>query len=354
MTAVGNLKDNGGKFMKFKKLISLATVMVVTSGVLVGCSGKDNSETDETIKIGMVADVGGINDRSFNQSAYEGLKKAEKELGIEVQVVESKQQSEYISNIEELVDGGMDLVIGVGNTMKDAIEEQAKNYPDQQFAIVDESYDTIPSNVTPILFKEQEAAYLEGLIAGRMTKTNNVGFIGGMKNPIIERFEYGYKAGVNESNKDAKVQVQYANAFNDQAKGKSIASQMYHSDTDVILTAAGDTGLGVIEAAKEKSKYVIGVDRDQSEVAPENVLSSALKRVDMAVYDISKNLVEGKLNGGEAKIYGLKEDGVGISETTKNLVPEEILTYVNGYVEKIKNEDIVVPSTKEEFEKLTK
>ena len=174
---------------------------------------KSKENTDKSFKIGMVADIGGINDESFNQSAWEGLQKAEKDFGIEVKVIESKQASEYLQNMESLLDEDVDMVIGVGYTMKEDIEKQAKNYPDKQFVLIDETYDSIPENVTPILFRENEAAYLTGLVAGKMTENNNVGFIGGIQTPVISRFEYGYKAGVKEANKDCNVNLQNAATF---------------------------------------------------------------------------------------------------------------------------------------------
>ena len=302
----------------------------------------------------MITDTGGVNDESFNQSAWEGLQKAEKDFGIEVKVIESKQASEYLQNMESLLDEDVDMVIGVGYTMKEDIEKQAKNYPDKQFVLIDETYDSIPENVTPILFRENEAAYLTGLVAGKMTENNNVGFIGGIQTPVISRFEYGYKAGVKEANKDCNVNVQYAGTFSDAAKGKSIANQMYGNGSDIILAAAGGTGLGSIESAKEQNKYAIGVDRDQSDLAPKNVLTSALKKVNVGVYDTVKEFVEGKLTGGQEKVYGLKEDGVGIPETTKNLVPQDIIDYVNSMIEKIKNDEIKVPSNEEEYKSMQK
>lgn len=341
--------------MKFKKLLSLGTSIIIASSMLVGCgNGSEGKGAKKTVKVGMVADVGGINDESFNQSAWEGLQKAKKDLGIEIKIIESKQQSDYIQNIETMVDDGMDLIIGVGYTMAEDIKTEANNYPEQQFAIIDETYEDIPKNVTPILFRENEAAYLTGLIAGRITKTNQVGFIGGMDSAVVNRFEYGYKYGVNEANKDAQIKTQYAGTFGDAAKGKSIANQMYSGGADIILSAAGGTGLGVIESAKEQNKYAIGVDMDQSKLAPDNVLTSALKKVNVGVYDTVKAFVDGSLKGGETKIYGLKQDGVGIPETTKNLVTQDILDYVNSQIEKVKSGDIKVPSTKEEYNKTQK
>ena len=337
--------------MKFKKIAALSLSVVMSASMLVGCgtTSTEESSAASDIKIGMVADLGGINDESFNQSAWEGLQQAEKDFGIEIKVIESKQASEYIPNMESLLDEDVDMVIGVGYTMKEDIQKQAENYPDKQFVLIDETYDTIPENVTPILFRENEAAYLTGLIAGKMTKTNNVGFIGGIQTPVVSRFEYGYKAGVKEANDKTNVNVQYAGTFSDAAKGKSIANQMYGNGSDIILSAAGGTGLGAIESAKEQNKYAIGVDRDQSDLAPENVLTSALKRVNVGVYDTVKEFVEGKLKGGQEKVYGLKEDGVGIPETTKNLVPQDIIEYVNTMIEKVKSGEIKVPATEAEF-----
>lgn len=341
--------------MKLKKLLSLGTSVIVASSMLVGCGNTSKGkEAKKTIKVGMVADVGGINDESFNQSAWEGLQKAKDDLGIDIKVIESKQKSDYIPNLETMIDDKMDLIIGVGYTMAEDIKTQAKNYPEQQFAIIDETYEDIPKNVTPILFKENEAAYLTGLIAGRMTKTNQVGFIGGMDSAVVNRFEYGYKYGVNEANKDAQIKTQYAGTFGDAAKGKSIANQMYSGGADIILSAAGGTGLGAIESAKEQNKYAIGVDMDQSKLAPDNVLTSALKKVNVGVYDTVKDFVDGNLKGGETKVYGLEQDGVGIPETTKKLVSQEILDYVNSQIDKVKSGDIKVPSTKEEYNKIQK
>lgn len=341
--------------MNYKKVVALSSAIIMGLMSLTGCTSKESntgSNGNETIKIGMVADVGGINDESFNQSAWEGLQQAEKELGVEVKVIESKQASEYLGNIETLADDGMDLIIGVGNTMKKDIETQANNYPELNFAIIDETYDEIPENVTPILFKENEAAFLTGLIAGKMTKTNEVGFIGGMENQVIYRFLYGYKYGVDQANDKADVKTQFAGTFADAAKGKSIANQMYANKVDIILSAAGGTGLGAIEAAKEQNKYAIGVDKDQSNLAPDNILTSALKKVNVGVYDTVKEFKDGKLTGGEAKVYGLKENGVGISDSTKNLVPQEIIDYVNTMADKVKKGEIKVPSTEAEYDAL--
>ena len=338
--------------MTFKKLATLAMATVVSASLLVGCSGSKESAKDDKITVAMITDVAGVNDQSFNQSAWEGLQRAEKELGIEVKYLESKQDSDYATNIETLVDEDVDLILGVGMKLADAIKEGSELYPDQNFVLVDEEIDA--SNVKNILFKAEESAYLAGLIAGKTTKTNNVGFIGGMELPVIDTFKYGYMAGVKAANPDAKVQAQYANSFTDQAKVKSIAKQMQSSNADIILAAAGDSGTGAIEAAKEANKYAIGVDRDQSDLAPENVLTSAVKKLNVASYDLVKDLVEGTFKGGAEKVYGLKEGGVGIVENTKNLIPQDVMDYVNKEANKVKNGEIKIPKTEEEYNQLIK
>ena len=292
--------------MTFKKLATLAMATVVSASLLVGCSGSKESAKDDKITVAMITDVAGVNDQSFNQSAWEGLQRAEKELGIEV----------------------------------------------KNFVLVDEEIDA--SNVKNILFKAEESAYLAGLIAGKTTKTNNVGFIGGMELPVIDTFKYGYMAGVKAANPDAKVQAQYANSFTDQAKGKAIANQMYSNGADIVFTCGGDVGTGAIEAAKENGKFAIGVDRDQSDLAPEHVLTSAIKRVDAGVFETVKSYVNGTFEGGTTTTYGLEENAVGVPDTTKNLVSQDILDLVEETITKLKNKEITVPKNKEEYNAMVK
>ena len=338
--------------MTFKKIATLAMATVVSASLLVGCSGNNESASDDKITVAMITDVAGVNDQSFNQSAWEGLQRAEKELGIEVKYLESKQDSDYATNIETLVDEDVDLILGVGMKLADAIKEGSELYPDQNFVLVDEEIDA--SNVKSILFKAEESAYLAGLIAGKTTKTNNVGFIGGMELPVIDTFKYGYMAGVKAANPDAKVQAQYANSFTDQAKGKAIANQMYSNGADIVFTCGGDVGTGAIEAAKENNKYAIGVDRDQSDLAPENVLTSAIKRVDAGVFETVKSYVNGTFEGGTTTTYGLEENAVGVPDTTKNLVSQDILDLVEETITKLKNKEITVPKNEEEYNAMFK
>lgn len=341
--------------MKFKKFLSLGLVAILSGSMLVGCGGpsKDSGKKDN-LKVTMITDVGGVNDQSFNQSAWEGLQKAKKDLGVKVKYLESKQDADYSTNVETLIDEEVDLIVGVGSKLAPTIENAAKDYPDQKFVIVDETYDKIPSNVETVLFKAEQSAYLVGLIAGKMTKTNDVGFIGGMDISVINTFKYGYMAGVKTANSKCKLQNQYANSFTDQAKGKAIANQMISNGTDIIFTAGGDVGTGAIEAIKEANKYAIGVDRDQSDLAPDNVLTSAIKRVDIGVYETVKSFIEGKFEGGTSTTYGLEQGAVGIPDTTSKLVPQDVLDYVNEEIKKLESGEIVAPKDETEYNKYIK
>ena len=342
--------------MKFKKIATIAMAGIMTASFLTGCGSNTESKADgaDKITVAMVSDVAGINDQSYNQSAWEGLERAKKELGIEIKYLESKQDSDYATNVETLADEEVDLIIGVGSKLADTIKEAAKNYPDQKFAIIDETYDEIPSNVKSVLFESEQASYLVGLIAGKMSETKNVGFIGGLDIPVINTFKYGYMAGVKAADANCEIQAQYANSFNDQAKGKAITNQMISKGADVVFTAAGDVGTGSMEAIKEANKYGIGVDRDQSDLAPQNILTSAIKRVDVGMYETVKELVEGKFQGGTSTTYGLEQNGIGIADTTSNLVPQDVLDFVNEKIEELKAGKISVPKTEEEYNEFIK
>ena len=233
--------------MKFKKIVALSASLVMCASILTGCSTKsEDTGAASDISVGIVLGEGSVNDQSFNQATWEGLQKAKEDFGVNVKYLESKQQSDYIQNIETLVDEDIDLIIGVGYQLKDAIQTSAENYPERKFAILDETYENIPANVIPVVFNEQESAYLTGVIAAKMTETNKVGFIGGLPAPSVVKYQYGYKYGAETTNKDVKVYEQYANTFTDQAKGKAIAKQMHASGVDIILGAAGDCGTGAI------------------------------------------------------------------------------------------------------------
>lgn len=358
-----------------KRLLALLLAGVLIFG-LVGCSGSSETPTDETngtetengeqaqtnqpLKVGMVTDEGGVHDQSFNQSAWEGLQRAEEELGIEASYVESKQDGDFAPNLETLLDSGNDLIWGIGFKLADAILDAAKNNPDQKYAIVDHSYgDETPDNVVCVMFKQEQPSFLVGYIAAHMTETNNVGFVGGIAGDIIWAFDYGFHAGVQygakELGKEITIQRQYAESFSDVAKGKAIAQQMYQQGADIVFHAAGDVGTGVIEAAKEQGKWAIGVDRDQNYLAPDNVLTSAIKRVDIGVFNVVQELVNGNFPGGETITYGLEHGGaVDIAPTSDKHVPQEILDKVEELKQMIINGELEIPYNEETYEEFLK
>lgn len=346
--------------MKLKKLMALGLATVMSASMLVGCGAKSDTDTPATgdgekvFRVGMITDTGGVNDESFNQSAWKGFQDAQEKFGkekLEIKYLESKQDADYVQNIDTLADEDMDLIVGVGFKLEPAISEAAKNYPEQQFALIDAVCEgEQPENVTSLLFEDNASAYLTGLIAGKMTETNKVGFIGGMESPVISKFDYGFRAGVKTANPDAEVMVQYANSFTDSALGKTIANQMHSKNADIIFTCAGAVGIGAIEAAKENGKKAIGVDQDQNALAPENVITSAMKNIDVAVLDLLSKIVDGSYKGGEIIVNTLSMDGVGIAPTSNKNVPPDVLEYVTKEAEKVKSGDVKVPATKEEYE----
>jgi basic membrane protein A and related proteins len=354
-----------------KRKFGLALSLVLAAGTLLGACGTKDGETgagnkEDTFSVAMVTDVGGVDDKSFNQSAWEGLQKFGADNGLEkgksgYDYLQSASDADYKTNLNKLVRDNFDLIYGIGFLMTDAISEIADQKPEAHFAIVDSVVEK--PNVASITFKEHEGSFLVGVVAGLTTKTNKIGFVGGMEIPLIEKFESGFLAGVKAVNPEATVDVQYAGAFDQADKGKAIASSMYANGIDVIYHAAGATGNGVFSEAKDlKTKdpnreiWVIGVDKDQ---APEGVvtvndttynvtLTSMVKRVDVAVYDLATKAMNGEFPGGEVIEYGLDQDGVGIAPTQDN-ISEEVLTEVESWKQKIINGEIQVPKTREEY-----
>jgi len=340
-------------------VLGLTAAMVLS---LTACGGgktettkaqKETSGGKSSFSVAMITDTGGINDQSFNQSAWEGLTELKNKTGAEVNYIESKQASDFVTNLERLGDSGANLLWGVGYACADAVLEAAGSNPDIQYAIIDNAYENTPSNVTGVMFRAQEPSFLVGYVAGRTTQTGKVGFVGGISSGLIDQFQFGYEAGVKyaakELGKDIDISVQYAESFSDAAKGKAIAARMYSDGCDVIYHAAGGTGTGVIEAAKEADKWVIGVDRDQAYLAPENVLTSALKLVGKAVQEVSEEAMNGKEIGGKTLTFGLQEDCVGIPEEHGNMA-EGVYEDTLKVKDKIKNGELTPPTTKEEYE----
>ena len=311
------------------------------------------AETEEDIdgtgfKIGMVTDVGGVNDGSFNQSAWEGLQRAGEAFGCEVKYIESKGDADYVPNIESFLDEDYDLIVCVGYMMADAVRDAAELYPDQKFAIIDDASNADLDNVTCMMFEQEQASYLVGLAAGYTTESNIVGFVTGAANETMNSFGYGYCAGVLDANPDATILQYNANNFGDASGGKTAVNTMVTKGADVVFHAAGGTGIGVIDGCKENKIWAIGVDSDQSPLAPETILTSALKRVDNACYDATKKAILGTLEGGVAT-YDLAASGVDIAPTTDNL-SKDVLEKIEDAKKDIIAGDLVVPKNQEEFE----
>ena len=315
--------------MQLKKLFAVGLTAIMMSSLLVGCSSKTESNED-VYKIGMISDTGGVNDESFNQSTWEGLQQAQEKYGkdkVQVKYVESSQEADYTPNIETFVEEDLDLIIGVGYKMAGAIEEASKNYPDVQFAIIDHSYEKQPENVTSLIYEDNTAAYLAGLVAAKKTETNKVAFIGGIKSATLDKFEYGFRAGVKAANPNCELTVRYLNSFSDSALAKSVANQMHKDGVDVIYTAAGAAGTGAIEAAKENNKMAIGVDVDQSPLAPDNIISSTMKNVNVSIVNLVGEILEDNYQGGQVIVNTLASGGVGLSDTTKDHVSHTLTAH---------------------------
>ncbi|MBP3038348.1 BMP family protein [Bacillaceae bacterium Marseille-Q3522] len=359
-----------------KRKISLALSLLLVAGMILSACGNNNDnggstgegEENSDFTVAMVTDVGGIDDKSFNQSAWEGIEAFGQENGLEkgtngYNYVSSHSDADYTTNLNSLAREDFSLIFGIGFMMTKAVEDIAKQQTDAHFALVDGVVEQ--PNVASILFKEQEASFLAGVAAGLATKTNKIGFIGGIESDVIERFEVGFKAGVSAVNPDAVVEVQYAGAFDKADVGKTIASSLYASGNDVVFHAAGGTGNGLFTEARDLKQqdpareiWAIGVDSDQSaegvveiDGKEENiVLTSALKRVDNAVKDLSEKAKNGDFPGGETIVYDLAQDGVGLAPVNEAIENKaDIDATVEEWVAKIKAGDVTIPGTYEEL-----
>ncbi|EUJ30019.1 Purine nucleoside receptor A [Listeria grayi] len=349
-----------------KRTFALALSLVLATGVILGACGANSKsgsgKKGDNFTLAMVTDTGGVDDRSFNQSAWEGITKFGKDNNLTkgkdgYNYLQSASEADFKTNLNTAVRSNYDLIYGIGYKLKDAITEIAKQNPKKHFAIVDDQIDGL-KNVASIGFKDNDGSFLVGVVAGLTTKTNKVGFVGGVKGPVIDRFEAGFTKGVKAVNPKAKVEVQYANDFAKADKGQQIAATMYSGGADIIFHAAGATGNGVFAEAKNLKKkdpkrgvWVIGVDRDQwdegkvtaNDGKSYNVtLTSEIKRVDVAVEDLAKRAKDGKFPGGEKIQYGLDKDAVGLSDHQEN-ISKDVLKKVDEYKEKIVKGDITVP-----------
>ena len=328
--------------MNMKKIVALLLAVVMVLG-LAACGSKD-SGAKSGLKIGMVTDTGGVNDQSFNQGAWEGLQAlAEEDSTFTVNYLESKTDADYAANIQTFIDEDYDLIISVGFMLAGATREAAQANPDQKFAIIDDATNADLPNVACLMFAQEQCSYLVGIAAGTMTKTGTVGYVQGVVSESMNLFGVGFVSGVLAANPDATVLQYNANSFSDLAAGSAAATDMVTNGADIIYQAAGGTGIGVINACADNGIYAIGVDYDQSYIAPQTVITSAMKRVDKGVQGICKDLKDGKFEAG-MHTYSLTDGGVDIAPTTTLLTPEA-LAAVEQAKKDILDGKIVVPTT---------
>jgi basic membrane protein A and related proteins len=317
-----------------------------------GCNGGTTTSTDSSegpLRVGVVFDAGGRGDKSFNDSAWAGIEKAKADFGIEAKTVETKSIKDFETNQAALADQGLDLVVAVGFTQQRALEQVAKRYPNVKFAIVDAVVEQ--ENVRNLLFKEEQGSFLAGYLAGLMSQTGRIGFVGGMTSDLIKKFEVGYIAGARTANPNIVVlPPKYTESWDDVTTGKAAAKVLFDGGADVVYHAAGRAGMGVIDAARESRRFAIGVDSDQDDEAPGHVLTSMIKRVDVAVYETIKDIKEGQFSPG-SKQFDLAVDGVGLSEMrhTRDKVGAENLRKLEEVKQKIVAGEIQVPSTQAEL-----
>jgi basic membrane protein A and related proteins len=342
---------------------TLAISVILALALIAGCGGGGGDQGGggggaTEVRPGLVLDVGGLGDQSFNDSAYAGLQRAKKEFDLgETETLESSGPTDYVDNLTQLADAGYNPVFAVGFLMTDAVNEIAPQYPDTNFAIVDSVVE--PQNAASLLFREHEGSYLAGVVAGLMTQESTeytnpddkvVGFLGGQESDLIGRFQAGYEAGVESVCPDCEVLVQYAGstpeAFNDPARGKELSLQQINQGADIIYHASGATGAGLFEAAREQKIFAIGVDADQAKSFPEApILTSVVKRVDNSVFQIIEQTREGNFPGGEVVEFGLDDKGISLAPFGRfdGDVPQNVKDEVEQAKQGIMDGDIKVP-----------
>jgi len=344
-----------------KRLLILLGVLLAAHVALlfVRPSGAVTAPIGEAVDVGIVFDVGGRGDKSFNDGAYLGAERAERELGARVRFIEPGEGSDREAGLRLLAAEGMDIVIGVGFIFTDDLTLLAKEYPNVKFAGVDYAVQTDaqgnvvapPPNLAALKFREEQGSFLVGALSALVGGSKRIGFIGGMDIPLIHKFEAGYRAGVKHVCADCTVIAQYAGvtpeAFRNPGRGKELALSQYQSGVNIIFHASGSTGLGVFEAARSSRKLAIGVDADQYAEAPGFILTSMVKGVDAAVYDAIRRAKDGAFQGGIYQ-FGLAEGGVGYvyDANNKALIPDSVRTRLQELEGEITAGKIDVPSTR--------
>ena len=296
----------------------------------------------------MVTDVGGLGDKSFNDSAYQGLERSQASLHAFIKVLQSKSAADYQPNLTVLSEARYGMIYAIGFLMGDDLQQVARQFPDQRFAIID---DVVPEpNIVSVTFKEEDGSFLAGALAAMVSKTHHIAFIGGQDIPLIRKFEAGYIAGAREIDPAIRVDVKYAGSFDDVPAGKEIANILFGGGADIIYTAAGKVGLGAIDAVKARPDgyYIIGVDSDQDALAPGKVLTSMVKRVNVAVFTVAKALQDHQPLGGHV-VFGLRENGISLTDFryTHGVVTRQMRARLDELKQRIMQGKIAVPFTRE-------
>ena len=308
-----------------RKMFVLLLGLVLIAGVVgPGFAAPQPEVADEDVRIGVVFSIGGLGDESFNDAAFRGMQRAVEDFDIAFDYVEPDDVAEMEDHQRAFVEAGYDLVIAIGFLQESGLEAVAADYPDARLAIVDSVVDA--PNVASLVFKEHEGSFLVGALAAMMTETGTVGFVGGMEVPVIYNFQVGYEQGARHADPDVEVLINYAGAFNDPGRGKELAISQNARGADIVYHAAGGTGMGVFEAAQEQDFYAIGVDSDQDHIAPGTILTSMLKRVDVAVYNVVEDVVRGEFEPGLHE-FGVADDGVGTTDFTytRDVIPQDVM-----------------------------
>jgi basic membrane protein A len=320
------------------------SLVLALAGSACQTHGRSADDKDK-VHVGIVFDAGGKDDRSFNAAAWQGVQRAKRELPVVVRDAEPGDPNSVEPALRAFAERGYDIVIGVGFSQTPIIEQVAKDYPKLDFAIVD-GVSQLP-NVASLIFKEHEGSYLVGMIAARTSKTGVLGFVGGMDIPLIHKFATGYEEGARAVNPNIRVIQNYVGvtdaAWNNPGKGKEISVAQIGKGADVLFAAAGNSGLGAFDAAEQYDKYVIGVDSNQNWVKPGHVLTSMVKRVDSAVFQIVRDRVNGTYKGG-IHVYGLENEGIGyaLDKFNEKLIPKPVIAEVEAAKQKIIRGEIKV------------
>jgi basic membrane protein A and related proteins len=339
-------------------LIVLAILAVADVALLFVGGGEAEVVPEDAVRVGLVFDVGGRGDKSFNDSAFAGLMRAKDELGIAAEYIEPADGADRESAMRIFASRGFDLIVGTGFIFTDDVTLLAEEYPDLRFACVDYALKSDedgnplppPPNVAALKFREEEGSFLVGALSGLLSESGKVGFIGGMPVPLIQRFEAGYRAGVGHVCEGCGVSVNYAGvthtAFKDPGKGKELALAQYRGGADIVYHASGSTGLGVFEAARLTENLAIGVDSDQYHEAPGYILTSMIKRVDHVLFTVIEEVTRDEFRGG-VHSFGLSEGGVGFvdDENNREMIPGEARARVNDIRDQIIAGEIHVPTT---------